>query len=176
MGTGASTPHGQVIRVLPGWSQTPVSGGALHSSFLLFLFQLSLTFAEAQRKTAKMSHSLFSFLHLLADSRHFSSGSLQSAPCECRVWVSPCRGAPICAQFWVSHCHPPPASPHLPSQGRGTTGSCLRHGGLFRQLEPQHGRDFGTGCIAGGHIPAQPVSAVFLRNADLSRGAMLKME
>ena len=39
--------------------------------------------------------------------------------------------------FWVSRCHPSPDSPDLPSQGRGTAGSCLCRRGLFRQLELQ---------------------------------------
>lgn len=102
-----------------------------------------------------MSHSLFSFLHLLASSRHVSSSSLQPVPCERHVWVSPCRGAPICPQFWVSHCHPSPANPHLPFQGRGATGSCPRHGGLFRQLEPQlMAMILGQGVLLG--VTSQP--------------------
>lgn len=90
LGQGCPCQAGKVS----GCSQTPVSEGALRSGFILFLFLLFLTFAEAQRKTTKMPHSLFPFLHLLARALHFSFGC-RPVPSKCHIWLSPYAGAPI---------------------------------------------------------------------------------
>lgn len=88
-----SVPRRQGVRVLQGGSgscQTPVAEGAQRSGCILFLFLLFLTFAEAQRKTTKMSHSLFSFPYLLARSKHSSFGSPQRLPYKCHLWFLLC--------------------------------------------------------------------------------------
>lgn len=121
--------------------QTPVSEGALRSGFILFLFLLFLTFAEAQRKATKMPHSLFPFLYLLARSIHLSFGYLQPVPCKCHIWVSPCRGAPICTEppvlglFTVAHLLP--ASTSLP-RAVGRQGAVCTAGGYLGSWS--HGR------------------------------------
>lgn len=131
MGTGVSTRRGQGVYVLLGclWQlPDPSSEAFLRSGFILFLFLLFLTFAEGQKK---MPRSLFSFLYLLARSRHFSFGYLQPMPSKCHIWVSPCRGEPFSTNFGsltITHLLPAPTS--LP-RAVGRQGAACAAGGYL---------------------------------------------